>query len=193
MDDPDRLAELTAAVHALAESNERTQKISAELQSQLDTLLQILIGRGELHEGHRELLEKLRARAQLVGKPRIELHNEPDKYVVQNAEVDCGARMHLCHGRCCTFKVPLARQDLAEGGLVWDVDHPYRLAKNDEGYCVYQTRETGFCGTYHNRPAVCRSYSCEGDTRIWIDFEKMIPAPMAEGLVTIRRNVAGGK
>jgi hypothetical protein len=30
---------------------------------------------------------------------------------------------------------------------------------------------------YEHRPAICRTYDCRKDPRIWIDFEKRIPAP----------------
>jgi hypothetical protein len=196
MDANEIYVDLSAAIRALAESNAQTQRLTAELQGQLDMLVQILVGRGDLNAGHRAMLEKMRARARLVARPDIALAPPVDKYGVENAEVDCGARMHLCHGRCCSFKFPVSRQDLEEGELIWDIDRPYYLAKNDEGYCVHQTRETGFCGAYQHRPAVCREYSCAEDRRIWIDFDKMIPAPISEGtegLLTIRRNVSPGR
>jgi hypothetical protein len=136
------------------------------------------------------MLERMRARARLVAQPAVALAPSVDKHSVGNSDVDCAARMHLCHGRCCAFKFPISRQDLEEGELQWDIDRPYYLAKNDEGYCVHQVRETGFCGVYEHRPAVCREYSCAEDHRVWIDFEKMIPAPMSEGLYTIRRHVS---
>jgi Fe-S-cluster containining protein len=189
----ERYLELSAAVRALSESNEQTRRLAAELQRQLDMLLQILVGRGELNAEHRAIVERQRAHARLLAAPPIDLAPPVDKYAVANAEVDCAARMHVCHGRCCAFKFSISRQDIEEGELIFDIDRPYRLAKNDEGYCVHQVRETGFCGVYEHRPAVCREYSCADDRRIWVDFEKMIPAPMSEGLVTIRRHVPQGR
>ncbi len=181
--------ELSAAIRKLTERNETTQKISAELQIQFDLLLQILLARGDLSQGHRTVLEKLRQRAQLLTEPQLELSGDIDKYTVAVSEVDCASRMHVCHGRCCSFNPLLSRQDVQEGKVAWDIDRPYRLAKNKEGYCVYQVRESGFCGNYEYRPAGCRTYSCAGDPRIWIDFDNMIAAPMPETLITIRRTV----
>jgi hypothetical protein len=119
--------------------------------------------------------------------PAIVLADVPDKLVVENAEVDCAARMHLCHGRCCAFPMPLSRQDLEEDRLRFQIDRPYLLAQGDDGHCVYQERETGACGVHPRRPGACRGYSCQDDPRVWLDFERMIPAPMPIGVVQIRR------
>jgi hypothetical protein len=189
MDADEVYQELSAMIRRAAETNERNEKMLAEFRDVITTLLSILQAKGQLGEGHLRLIEKLKDRAKLASEPKIELNAHVDKYVLENAEVDCGSRMHLCHGRCCSFKVRLSRQDLAEGGLEWEIDEPYYLKHNAEGYCTYQARETGFCGTYQNRPAPCRVYDCKDDKRIWLDFDAMIPAPMADGLITIRRNV----
>jgi Fe-S-cluster containining protein len=119
--------------------------------------------------------------------PAIVLAEVADKHQVASAEVDCAARMHLCHGRCCGFDVALSRQDLEEDRLRFRIDRPYWLAQGDDGYCVYQARDSGGCGVHARRPAACRSYSCRDDPRVWIDFERMIPAPMPTGMVQIRR------
>jgi Fe-S-cluster containining protein len=122
-----------------------------------------------------------------------------DKYAEPNAEVDCGARMHLCHGACCACEVPLAVQDLEEGAVKWDLARPYYIRHADDGRCVHQVRATGFCGTYEKRPLACRSYTCKNDRRIWKDFDAMIPnekaiaallVHKAERPITIRHRTA---
>lgn len=105
----------------------------------------------------------------------IKLHTLGDKYQQANAEVDCEARFPLCHGACCSAEVPLAVQDLEEGKVRWDIARPYYLRKDSDGRCTHQARATFFCGTYETRPLPCRAYSCQGDVRIWRDFEKRIP------------------
>lgn len=170
------------------ESNERTEQIVAELASVIESLLQILSHKAELSEGHLKMIAKLRRHAKLATTPKIDLDNTTDKYAVENSPVDCASRMHLCHGRCCGFDIKLSRQDLREGKLEWQIDQPYHLAKQPTGYCVYQNNDSGFCGNYEHRPATCRRYDCREDKRVWLDFEAMIPAPMPEVLVTIRRN-----
>ncbi|MBC7978476.1 MAG: YkgJ family cysteine cluster protein [Myxococcales bacterium] len=109
---------------------------------------------------------------------RIRLNQFPDKYNVTHGEpVDCADRIPICKARCCKFTVVLAEQDLDEGKLQWDLEHPYVLRRAGDGRCVYQERATGFCGNYEYRPAPCRWYSCKDDKRIWLDFENKIIAP----------------
>jgi Fe-S-cluster containining protein len=184
--DEARYLELMAQLRRQAEILTEQEKVIDET---IDAFLAILKETGTLNDG--QLLLLARARTGAAPALPYDIADEEDKYAVENSEVDCAARMHLCHGRCCRFHIRLSRQDVEEQQLQFDIDRPYALAKNAEGYCVYQTRETGFCGTYQNRPAPCRRYTCAEDKRIWIDFEKMIPAPMPNGLVPIRRKVPG--
>ncbi len=183
------LEALVKVVRENAIANEENKQMLAEFASVFETLLTILQQKGELDEGHLRLINKLKKRARIVSEPHIELNNATDKYEVENSDVDCGARMHLCHGRCCSFNVKLSRQDLKEGKLEWRIDEPYLLAQTPQGYCVYQTAETGFCGNYDPRPAPCREYTCRDDRRIWLDFDNMIPAPMPSTLIQITRKV----
>lgn len=183
--------ELKQLAYDLKASNERTEQMVAELAAALETLLTILAKKGELDEGHLRVIQKLRKHAKLIETPQIAIDGTTTKREVENSEVDCGARMHLCHGRCCSFNLALSKEDLREGKLEWQIDKPYYLAKDRAGYCVYQQKDTGFCGTYENRPATCRRYDCRDDARVWIDYEKMIPAPMPYELVTIRRTKSG--
>jgi Fe-S-cluster containining protein len=106
---------------------------------------------------------------------------DEDKYAVTDLpDIDCDARMHLCHGRCCTFVFPLSEQDLEEGVVKWRYDQPYRIRQGPgptgSRYCVHSHPETHGCTVYHQRPVVCRTYSCRGDKRIWKDFDARIPA-----------------
>jgi hypothetical protein len=188
MDADEVYSQLSSALRRIAGANERNEKSIAELAVVMDMIVQLMQMRGELGEGHLRAMTKLRERAERAAQPHLQLDDGLDKYETDNSEVDCGERMHLCHGRCCSFNVKLSRKDVLESKLLFRIDEPYLLAHTDEGYCVYQVRETGFCGNYELRPSPCRSYDCREDRRIWIDFEARIPAPMPEELVTIRRN-----
>jgi Fe-S-cluster containining protein len=187
-----QLDDLLTDVQRLAAANSRNEKMLAEFRTIIDTLLQILVVRGTLDEGHRAMMEKLRQHARLAAEPQISLGTTDDKYSVDLGEVDCAALMHLCHGRCCSFNIPLSMQDLNEGKLAWRVRQPYLLAQSDKGYCVYQAEDSGGCGNYEFRPAPCRTYDCRDDTRVWLDYAQRLPAPMPDGLVTIRRRAARG-
>jgi Fe-S-cluster containining protein len=178
--------QLAAALRQVAETSARTAQIVAEHAIVLDALLQILRARGDLGEGHLAWLERLREHAHLAATPAIELDTTVDKYTIEGADIDCASRMHLCHGRCCSFTIKLSRQDLVEGKLAWQLDQPYLLAKTPLGHCTNMDPDTGGCGAYAHRPAVCRTYDCREDARVWLDFEQRIPAPMPDGLIPLR-------
>jgi hypothetical protein len=106
--------------------------------------------------------------------PDVELRNGPDKYDLRDLpDIDCAAHYHLCQARCCRFTFPLTRQDLVEGVVRWDPEHPYRIQQN-EGVCVHRNGHA--CSVYEDRPGICRTYDCRRDKRIWIDYERRIPA-----------------
>lgn len=99
-----------------------------------------------------------------------------DKYTITSPEIDCAARMHLCHAACCKLEVLLTRQDLTEGTVESDPTAPHYLKRHEDRSCLY-AGEGDCCTVYSARPAMCRNYSCEGDRRVWIDFEKRIINP----------------
>jgi Fe-S-cluster containining protein len=153
----------------------------AEVSASFYALVETLIARGQLP------LEEYEQRRQLTVQREVErARNEAlvfvtdvaDKYALQDLPaIDCAARLPLCRARCCTFVFPLSMQDLDERVVRWDYGHPYQIARREDGYCVHNVEGTCSCTVYAQRPAVCRSYDCRDDTRIWIDFEKRIPAP----------------
>jgi hypothetical protein len=172
---------LATVLQRATDAEERSSGAAAGLLATVDLLVEILAGQGVLNEGHQRLLAKVRERAR-PERPRIRLRTLVDKYEQSVSPIDCDKRVHLCHARCCSFTVELSRQDLEEGGLLWNIEEPYLLRREADGYCSHLDRGTRGCGAYQNRPAACRTYDCRTDQRIWIDFEKMIPAPMPEYL-----------
>lgn len=155
----DNLLEVAATVAALAEVLAARGLVEPEVLEQ---------ARGAARERLRatEFGQRIAVRLQDDGR---------DKYTAENAEVDCGARMHICHSACCAFDVPLSRQDLEEGQLRWELSRPYVLRHGADGLCMYRDPATGFCGSYENRPLACRKYTCKTDRRVWKDFDRMIP------------------
>ena len=172
---------LAGVLQRATDGEERTTAATAGLLEMVKLLIRILAAQGLLNEGHQRLLARVceNARPQ---RPKIRLRLYVDKYQVPNSPVDCEERIPICHGRCCSLTVEMSKQDLEERQLLWDVENPYVLKRERDGRCTHQDRATKFCGVYHNRPADCRSYDCRKDDRIWLDFEKMIPAPMSEEL-----------
>ncbi|MCX5740936.1 MAG: YkgJ family cysteine cluster protein [Proteobacteria bacterium] len=184
MDDDER-TRLTAAIRRATQDGERALTQIAELATQVETLVDILARGGSLKPGHVKLLGKVAQSVSLVRTPKLELSDVDDKYEVVGDDVDCASRIPLCQARCCSFGVVLSRQDLEEGEVAWDIDHPYRLPRLADGYCTYIGGGDGRCTNYQHRPATCRSYSCRDDARVWIDFDARIPAPMPETVVPL--------
>jgi len=76
-----------------------------------------------------------------------------------------------CKAPCCSFHVGVNEQEQKNGQYM--VYRPYEeevpeyaiLARKKDGSCVYQNAD-GSCGIYKKRPWICRTYTCENDTRI---------------------------
>ncbi|MEM9488877.1 MAG: YkgJ family cysteine cluster protein [Myxococcota bacterium] len=149
-----------------------------ELSAVLAQTLEILYHRDDLKPGHKRLFKKLASSARKPLTPEVQLSTITDKYAVEGPDIDCASRLHLCKARCCSFKVKLSEQDIREGELEWELKNPYMLVRGEDGYCTYMARDGGGCTRYHQRPGICRIYDCREDSRIWLDFEKRVPAPV---------------
>jgi hypothetical protein len=183
----DAYRSLSAALRRANDAREKLESEVTHLRGEMNALTDVLVAKGVLVEGHRRTLSRAGDFAlREADRPRVRLRVLVDKYSVPDAGIDCAARMHLCHGRCCAFTVELTTQDLDEGGVRWEVEEPYVLRHERDGWCTHLDRTSMGCTIYEKRPATCRGYHCEGDPRVWIDFEKMIPAPMPDGLLPAR-------
>jgi Fe-S-cluster containining protein len=106
--------------------------------------------------------------------PSVALRQDPDGADVIPVEVDCAARMHVCHAVCCTLRFALSADEVEAGHARWDLGDPYFIRQEADHLCTHNDRETGSCTIYEHRPAICRRYSCAGDERIWLDFDEMV-------------------
>jgi Fe-S-cluster containining protein len=170
---------------ALRHSDERADRLERELtavRAQLAQLVEILIRKGTLAEGHHRVFEVAAETATRTLKPRVRLRQYIDKYTMSGNDIDCASRLHLCQARCCGFSFELTLQDLDEGRIAWEVAAPYLIRHERDGYCAHLDRENGHCREHAHRPAACRGYDCRGDARVWIDFDQRIPAPLPDGL-----------
>lgn len=152
--------------------------------------IELLKERGLLTE------EELNERKQIVGERLLEKYmkknmgimlqdGDKDKYQFQgSAPIDCENRLHLCKAACCKLQFALSRQDVKEGIVQWDLEHPYMNAQAKNGYCTHLKQGACRCSIYAHRPIPCRAYDCRGDTRIWQDFERRIVSPDLEKLLT---------
>ena len=111
------------------------------------------------------------------GRLKVRLLPDVDKYTLRGPDVPCDELIPICRGRCCTLHFPLGHQDLDERVVKWNYLQPYTIRQRPSDlYCVHNDPTTRGCTVYHNRPAVCRTYDCRNDKRIWVDFDKRIPA-----------------
>ncbi len=165
--DTDLVEELTALAATLGQGSDH-----ADLAARLEWLVDILILRGQLPDSFRRLITR-------VGSERstVRLAMFRDKYKVPSSDIDCAARIPQCRARCCTMAVTLSAQDVAEGGIPFDIHQPYALPRDPQTQrCVCMNAE-GACTIYDKRPGACRAYDCRNDARVWIDFDARIPAP----------------
>lgn len=169
---------LARALRAEREAREQAERELRSLRARFDHLYDVLEGQGVLLPGHRHLSEKLGSKAQSQGPGRrVRLRQVIDKYAVVPADIDCGAKVAQCRARCCTFTFPLAQQDLDEGGVRWDVEDPYMIRRDADGYCSHLDRRTLACTIHARRPATCRQFDCRQDDRVWLNFDQSIPSP----------------
>jgi Fe-S-cluster containining protein len=106
-------------------------------------------------------------------EPAVVIRRDPPATGEPAVEVDCSARMHVCHAVCCKLDFPLSGEEVEGGVIRWDLGRPYVIRHEPDGLCVHNDRDTGACGVYADRPRPCRRYSCATDDRIWKDFERM--------------------
>jgi hypothetical protein len=173
--------QLVYALHRLDEARQTQQREIIALRAQLAALVDVLVGRQLLNEGHKRHLARV-AKHSTGGDRKVRLRLYVDKYRIPGPDIDCAALYHLCKARCCRMTIELTEDDVEEGKLRWKLDEPYLLRKDDDGQCTHIDRATGGCTAYHHRPATCREYDCREDKRVWIDYAKRIPAPMPVSL-----------
>jgi Fe-S-cluster containining protein len=129
----------------------------------------------ERFELRRHAREKIGA-DEAAARAKIHIYGDVDKYSLSGADVPCAELIPICRGRCCTLHFPLSKQDLRERVIKWNYVMPYIIRQRDtDRYCVHNDPDSRGCTEYEHRPAVCRTYDCRNDRRIWIDFDKRIP------------------
>ncbi len=170
--------DLEEALRFLNHNTQAGRLAHADVTATLSALIETLVARGVLPAAEYE-----RRRQRALDAQRIALEDHPDvrlgpavdKYALTDVpQIDCASIIPICKSRCCTLSVYCSAQDLDEHVVKWDYARPYRLRKREDNYCVHSEAETRRCGIYDKRPAVCRTYDCRKDKRIWVDFDKRI-------------------
>lgn len=149
-----------------------------ETESIVLGLVDVLLGKGVIDEesltaAANDARDAMDERGETT-LPGIQLRIDSPEIENQTVEVDCAARMHVCHAICCKLNFALTGPEIEGGKVKWDLGRPYLIRHDEEGFCTHCSRETGACGVYEDRPQICRAYSCAGDTRIWKDFDNMV-------------------
>jgi hypothetical protein len=160
--------------------NTNTAK-TLEAASFLYALVELMTEKGlmsveELDARKQEVAQRLTAEFQAKAMGALLQDPEYDKYTFHDgAEINCRERVHLCHGACCRIPFALSKQDVREGHICWELGQPYMIAHGKDGYCEHFDRQRFGCTVYEKRPVPCRGFDCSKDSRIWSDFENMIP------------------
>ena len=167
------------AVRFVADGAMHAAHRATRVEALLRSVVRALAEAGQLDVDAFERRLKAPARRPPGGPERaaLELGRPIDKDAVASPpDLDCAALLPICGARCCKLTFALGPQDLEEGRVAWSYRRPYRIAAGADHRCVHQDRATGGCTVYEHRPAVCRSFDCRNDPRIWADFERRIPA-----------------
>lgn len=159
---------------ALGESFTRLGETEIFLHSLLDLLLaKGIVNEDELSATTLNVRQELVDRGELSG-PGIAVRVEESADTPRPpVEVDCKARMHICHAVCCKLDFALSIAEVETGKIKWDLGRPYFIRHEEDGYCTHIDQDAGGCKIYCDRPAICRWYSCANDERIWKHFESM--------------------
>jgi Fe-S-cluster containining protein len=156
---------------------------SVHLYALIDLLLDKGIIRRDEFEKHIKLVEKGLKDGYKEAGIGILLHELAyvDKYTLKAmVDIDCENRKHICRTACCSFTFSLSVQDIYEG-VRWNLGNPFMSAKGANGYCVHWQPDVMKCSIYERRPLSCRKYDCRNDSRIWLDFDKMVINPELYG------------
>jgi len=185
-DDPVSRKELERGLRFLNNAVTQMRDELLQLGAQVVTLTRLLgergsVGQAEVMAALPEAVREVRESDEESPPMRVELAiTAEDKHDIESPPIPCGELLPLCQARCCKLTFTLSTQDLHEREVRWDYGNPYWNLRRADGYCVHNQPGSFGCEVYHHRPAPCRRFDCRKDTRIWIDYDKRIPAPAAD-------------
>jgi hypothetical protein len=178
--EPPTRADIEEALRFVNHHTTEARLAQAEVLASIRALVDTLVSVGALPHGEYERRRQrhLAAAARAIDEqPTVKLGPAVDKYAVGPLpDIDCASLIPLCRARCCTLSVWCSAQDLDEHVVQWDYSRPYQIRKREDGYCVHSEPASRRCTIYAHRPAICRTYDCREDRRIWSDFSRRIPA-----------------
>ena len=177
MDDDLRWGLIYAHNRANANTGE-LETLAATVEALVELLVEAGLDPERLDAVRAEAAERVRRRFKERGMATIRQEFDvPKREWTGGVDIDCEARIPLCHAACCKLGVGLSTEDVREGILRWDPAEPYALERGDDGWCVHMERGSCRCTVYDARPIPCRGFDCRADRRIWLDFEGRVPNP----------------
>jgi Fe-S-cluster containining protein len=75
--------------------------------------------------------------------------------------VDCLSKLRSCRALCCTYVFALTQEEVKKGRIKYNLQRPYYIARDDDGYCPYLDRATYKCMIHNERPLRCRKFACK--------------------------------
>ena len=161
------------------DSLSRNAARSNDLQAYLQVTMNLLLEKGmitqeEIESRYEEALNKAFDEGRDL-KAGIQMRVDEESAEKVFEAVNCAERLHLCKGSCCKLDIILSAKEVESGKIRWDLGRPYMIRKKTDGYCCHNSDKKKSCSIYTDRPLSCRQYSCKDDSRIWKDFDKMIP------------------
>lgn len=88
---------------------------------------------------------------------------------VPEADVPCGQLTGQCKSKCCSFIFALTKDEVKLGKVQHNVDKPFFIARDEDGYCPHLDRNSLQCQVWYDRPLRCRRYDCRSDVNVWPD------------------------
>jgi Fe-S-cluster containining protein len=147
-----------------------------ESESFLYAIVDLMIRKGlitpeEITETVQQVRQELIEKQEAI-HPGLALRVDAEGYD-EYTPVNCEERWHVCQAICCKLDFALNAEEVESGNIKWDMGRPYYVRHERNCFCTHMDIVTRQCGIYHNRPAVCKKYSCAEDSRIWKDFNAM--------------------
>ncbi|HVV88589.1 MAG TPA: YkgJ family cysteine cluster protein [Kofleriaceae bacterium] len=178
---------LRTALLAVEELRSDVLRLAAQVVAQGEALTRLVAAGGDAaaaaHEdtvaARADELATVIAARDVTNVLHVELAPPVDKYAAGTSSPPCAELLPICGARCCRLPFALSSQDLDEGVVRWDHGRPYLIRHEADGACTHLDRAAGGgCTVYAHRPAPCRSYDCRHDPRVWIDYDRRVPAPL---------------
>jgi hypothetical protein len=108
-------------------------------------------------EERNKTLEAVLRRMVMIGDKVYGLEDD----AAPDAEIDCASRTSWCKAFCCTYVFALTQEEVKKGFFKYNIEKPFYMARDADGYCPYLDRASFQCSIHDRRPLRCRKYVCK--------------------------------